>query len=168
MKKFALLFIAILFAWALSAQTTFTVPELTNSQKFERATYMWFYHVNAAISYAKAEGKTVDEFATFVGDKVKQSWNKDVGFNYFVKGSLTNWITMSGSVKIIEQSDKKIVFKTGIIAPSLTEEKIKSDVSHDEILRYLEIIHTGLADYVGCSFSMKTSNDGIEITIKKK
>ena len=168
MKKLTFLIIAILFAWASSAQTTFSVPERTDEQQHQRITWIMHYDLNVALSYVKSTGKTIKEYAKYCGDLYKQTWNKEQGFDGFVKGTLLNLTDLSGKVEILNQSDKKVTIKATNFHKNLQDNRTIYNVTYKDYIQFLEISHTQIAEYLNSTIAMKIVNDGVKIIIKKR
>jgi hypothetical protein len=122
------------------------------------------------ISHAKDLGQTVEEAAKYVGDLFKTTWNQEEGFEGFVKGSLFNFYCFApyGEMKILEQSDDHIIFEVTNLNPWLKNNGPVFNVTYEEYVVFLEIIHERIADYLNSSASVKENEYGLVISIRKK
>lgn len=128
------------------------------------------YFILNSISYAKSLGKTVDDIANFSGDQFKIGWNKDNGFNGFVNGVKYNWVSFvpGGEFKILEQDDNHFKFSVKDIFPYLKNNSPSFNVTYDEYLTFLNIVHEKIAEHMGAEYTQKVANEEIIITIIKK
>lgn len=168
MKKLAFIIIAILFAWATFAQNQFTVPERTAEQQHPRVTWIMHYDLNVALSYVKSTGKTVEEYAKYSGNLYKLTWQKEEGFEGFVKGTLLNLTDLSGKVEILNQSDKKVTIKATGFYKYLQDKGTIYNVTYKDYIQFFEVSHKQIAKYLNSTISMKVIDDGVEVIIGKK
>jgi hypothetical protein len=170
MKKLILLLFVSLFASALFAQEMFTVPVPTDLQKYRSAAWQWSAAYLLQINFAKSMGKSVEDVANFNGDQAKLSWNKEAGFEGFVKGILYNFvcITPQGTVEILEQNDHKVVFQVTKVYPQLKDQGPIFNVTYEEYLKFWSIAIARIGDYLGATYTQKEKDDGIVATIEKK
>lgn len=136
MKKLTFLIIAILFSSAASAQTMFSVPELTDLQKLQMAKGLCYNNILCGINFGKSQGKTVEEYAKYCGDQFKTSWNKEMGFEEFVSAHLYSFVAMAGNVVILSQSDNKIAFRISQVYTALENQGPFWNVSFAEMMKY--------------------------------
>ena len=111
MRKLIFITIAILFAWATSAQNQFTVPERTAEKQYPRVVWVFNYNLTVAINYAKSMGQTVEDYGRYCGDIYKLTWPKGGEFKAFVEGNIMNLTDFSEKVEIVSQSGNKVVLK---------------------------------------------------------
>ena len=153
-----------------TAQEKFTVPELTVEQKQWRVTSQMNAIVLNNINYAKKMGQSVEEAAQFTGDQFKLSWNIENGWEGFARGCLNNWSIFrpDNVIEILEQSETMVKFKSKIPNAWLKNNGPLYNVSHEEYMLFIKIIHNVIADYLGAAISFKDVEGGIVITIKQK
>jgi hypothetical protein len=170
MKK--LLFITFLcfVLISLKAQEAFQVPTLTDANKHSMMVFQTNGFVLNTINYAKSMGKTVEDVANFTGDQFKTSWNKENGFTGFVNGTLYNWLCFvtNNNIEILDQSNRMISFKTNTLFPDLKKNSTQFNVTYEDYLTFMRIVHEKVADYLGAVYSQTSTEDGMVITIKKK
>lgn len=158
MKKilFTLIFIA---AYAMGSAQEFKIPELTLEQKHNRTLYLANGNIIAGIAYAKTAGTSIDYYANYIGDLYKLTWNKEDGFEGFVKGSLYNWENWCRAsdppMEILEQNENKVVFKSKNTLEELFENGPLFDVSYDELFTWYKIVHQRIGEYLGAGFEME-------------
>lgn len=170
MKKLvAILCVSMFAALELEAQVKFTVPSLTDIQKYQIAAVQWNGSYLIQISYAKSLGKSVEDVATFVADQFKVTWNKSGGFEGFVRSMLYNMVSFvpNGSVEITEQSDKSIMYKVTGLYSDLREGGSIFNVTYREYVKFWEIVNSRLSDSMGAKYSQKDTSEGLIVTIER-
>ncbi len=168
MKKITFLIVAILFAWATTAQTKFTVPERTAEQQYTRVAQLFNYNLIVSINYVKSMGKTVEDYGRYCGDIYKLTWLKGGEFNFFVEGNILNLTDLSERVEIVSQSENKVVLKVYNLYRFLKEKGSVYDVTYEEYIRFLQSSHNQIADYMDCTIKFNIVDDGVEVIMKKK
>ena len=163
MKKIVLIPLIVLFALTISAQEKFSLPELNDNQKQWRLVSQLNGMMLNQINYAKSIGKSVEDVATFAGNQFKLSWNKENGWEGYVKGCLGNWtiIRPDNKLDILEQSDTMIRFKSKIPYARLKNNGPRYNVSHEEYMSFLKIAHKIIGEYLGASTTFEDVDDGI-------
>jgi hypothetical protein len=123
-----------------------------------------------SINYAKASGKTVEDIAAFTGDLFAKTWNKENGFNGLIKGILFNSVclTPGGTVEILEQSSELVKIKTAAFFPYLKNNGTYLNVTYDEYIVFCKILMSKICEYMGATFSLEDTPEGMIWTIKKK
>lgn len=169
MKKITILSVAILFTWVTAAQTEFTVPNPSETQKHELAKGLCYNNILMGISFAKSQGKTVEEYAKYCGDQFRSTGGNELTFEQFVNNELYNYSVMAGKVEIIEQSESKIVFKISGVYPALKNQGALWGTTFEDLITWLETLYSQIADQVAAAtFQMKIVDDGVLVTIAKK
>ncbi len=108
MKKLFLITIVLSFVCAANAQTVFSVPTPTAENRSTDQTRALLYNnILALITVAKDDGITAEELGRKLGKKFP--WDENSTFEQLVNFMLFSWACMSDSVKIIEQSNEKVV-----------------------------------------------------------
>lgn len=169
MKKVISILLISMVTLVVIAQENFTVPNLTDTQKYQIAAAYWRYTMLMALNIAKSSGKSIEEAATYGSDQNKIYWDKEAGFKGLVEGILTHYVILvpDGNVEIIEQTDKMIKIKITNFYPELKAGPILN-VTYEELITYLQIANSRLADYMGATFSFKDTPEGIITIIQKK
>ena len=170
MKKLVVFLCVSLFALSVVAQEKFVVPTPTDLEKYQSSAWQWNGAYIILISYAKTMGKSAEDAGSSVGDIVKVTWNKEAGYDGFVKGMLYIWVTYApqGSVVIKEQTDKNIIFNVKNFYPPLESALTDYNVTYDDYLKFLNNYVLQIADYIGLNYSQKNSEEGLIVTIEKK
>ena len=168
MKKSILFFIAILFAWATTAQETFKVPERNLENQVNHAVSLMHYQTVCAISHGKTLGKSTEEIGNYYGDLYKQTWNKDEGFKGFVNWTIRNLNDVSKSVEILSQSPEKVVLKVIGLTDIFNGQDKFYNVTPAEYIGFFQHSHNRIADFMGCSILFKNTDDGLEVVMAKK
>lgn len=167
MKKLTFIIMAVLLSIASSAQTLFSVPEVTDLQKIEIAKGLCYNNIIVAISYAKSQGKTLEDYGRYCAELIIPFY-KEMGFDAFVKDQLYSWSAMTGNTAILSQSENKILFRISQINPALENQGQIWNVSFTEMMKWLEMIYAIPCETIGISYSMNITDQGVEITIAKK
>ena len=170
MKRLILVVFVSLLAVTILAQGKFSIPALTDLQKYQNAAIQWNGSWLIQISYARSLGKSVEDVAGFAGEQLKVTYNKAGGFNGFVQNMLYTMVCLVpyGSVEIVEQTDYEIVYKvTGLIA-DLREGGSVFNVTWEDYLIFLETVYSKTADYLGAKYSQEDTDEGLIVAIKKK
>ena len=170
MKRLIVILCFSLLAITAAAQEKFTSPTPSDRQKYLLAAYHWNGLYLIQISYAKSAGKSVADVARFTGDHLVGTWLKKGGFDSFANGMLNLMVSMAqyGSVEIIEQSDNKLTYKVTGFYSELKEAGSIFNVTYDEYLKFMEIVFSRQADYMGAKYSQKDSEEGLIVTVSKK
>ena len=170
MKKLIVFLSVFLFSLEVIAQEKYIVPTPTDSEKYLSSAWQWNGAYIILINYAKSLGKTVEDAGSTVGDIATLSWNKEVGYDGFVKGMLYIWVTYAaqGGVEIKEQTDKEISFIVKNFYPPLKETLAIYNVTYDEYLKFLNNYVLQLAEYIGLTYMQKNTEEGLIITIENK
>ncbi len=170
MKKLIAILCVSLFAMMTFAQGKFTIPTPTDLQKYQSSAWQWNAAYIVLVSYAKSLGETVEDAGSYVGEIVKVSWNKEVGFDGFVNGMLYNWVIINpeGTVEILEQAEGKIVILVKNFYPSIQESLTLFNVTYKEYLNFFELCISKLAEYMGSTCTQKDTEEGLIVTIIKK
>jgi hypothetical protein len=170
MKKLILLLFVSLFASALFAQDLFTVPTPTDLQKYQSAVSQWNYAYLIQIGFAKSMGKTLEDAAVYAGDQAKVSWNKEAGYEGFVKGMLYNFVCIAshGTVEMIEQNARKVVFQVTNVYPQLKEQGPFFNVTYEEYLKFFNLVASRIGEYLGANYIQNEKDGGILVTVEKK
>lgn len=166
MKKLIFLSITILFVWASSAQTNFTVPERDADKYYPRASSIMHYTQIVALSYAKSMGQSAEEFGNYCGNLYKLTWDRNAGFNGFVKWTMYNLDVFSDGVEIVSQSEKQVVLRAKNFYPQLKNNGVMYDISYDDYIQFIQASHYRIAEFMGCTIEFEISNDALEVTIK--
>ena len=176
MKTKQLIYTALIFIFSInliSAQEKITIPEMTNTQKHKRVYFIANSVLMVGANYAKAQGKTVEDFARHYGELSKYTWNIKDGYDGFVKGTLYNWESWrpstSPAIQILKQTDKSFQFKTPLVIKQMLGGKPYYDITFEELIVMYKIIFEVIAEHLGVNYQQKLIDDGnwLEITITK-
>lgn len=151
-------------------QALFSVPAPADLQKYKVAALHWNGAYLIQISYARSQGKPVEDVARFVGDQLLVEWKKENGYTGFVQGILYFMVSLvsNGSVAITEQTDNEIVYRVSGLYSDLREGGSVFDVTYNEYIKFLEIAFSRIADHMGAKYSQKDTDEGLIVTIRKK
>lgn len=174
-KTFSLLVFALLLAHQPAfGQEKFSVPSMTDNQKQQRLFFMTNYVMILGADYAKKQGQSMEDYAKFMGEQAKLTWNKEGGFDAFVRGMLYNWESYRDAskpyLKILKQSDGFIQFTLPIPIKDYFSNGNINDISFEDLMKMYEIVSQTIADHLGATYEQQLVKDGhwVEVTIKKK
>jgi hypothetical protein len=170
MKRLTIVMLVFSLTMAINAQNKFSVPTLTDLQKYQSAAWQWHGAYISWLSFGKSLGKSAEETGNAVGDILKQSWNKDIGFDGFANAMLNIWVTFvpSGIVEITRQSDKGIIFVVRNFNPPVKEALTAYNISFEEYMKFWDAAISRLADYIGSEYNQRQTGEGLVVTIKLK
>jgi len=170
MKKLIVFLCVSLFALGVVAQEKFVVPTPTDLEKYQSSAWQWNGAYIILINYAKSLGKSAEGAGSSVGDIVKLTWNKEAGYDGFVKSMLYIWVTYApqGVVEIKEQTDKKIIFNVKNFYSPLEGALADYNVTYEDYLKFLNNYVLQIAEYIGLKYSQKNAEEGLIVTIEKK
>jgi hypothetical protein len=170
MKRFIAIATGVILAVAINAQDKFSVPVLTDLQKYQSAAWQWHGAYIGWLAYGKSLGKSAEETGKAVGDILKKSWNKDIGFEGFANSMLFIWVTFvpGALVEIIQQSDNALVFIVRNFNPPVKEALVAYSVTFEEYMKLWDSVIGILGENVGMEYSQKLTENGLEVTIKQK
>ena len=170
MKRLIVFLCVSLFAFAVVAQEKFVVPTPTDLEKYQSSAWQWNGAYIILINYAKSLGKSAEDAGLSVGNIVKLTWNKEIGYDGFVKSMLYIWVTYApqGAVEIKEQTDKKIIFVVKNFYPPLKESLTEYNVTYEDYLKFLNNYVLQIAEYIGLKYSQNNTEEGLIVTIEKK
>ncbi|MBS3772010.1 MAG: hypothetical protein KGY69_17285 [Bacteroidales bacterium] len=171
MKKIVITLIFIA-AYAMGLAQEFKIPELTMEQKHNRTLYLAHSFVFSGIANAKAAGMSIDEYADFVAGWAKTTWNKEMGFEGFIKGTLYNWETLRRAsdppIEIMEQNPNRCIFKCKNNFKEIFQEGPVFGVTHEEMFTWYKVLHQRIGEYLGVGFEMdEMDGDWIKMTFTK-
>ncbi len=170
MKRLVTVFYIAFLALITMGQGKFTVPVLTDLQKYQNAALQWNGSYLIQISYAKSLGKSVEDVAKFFGDQLIATWNKQSGFDGLVRGILYTMVCLVpyGSVEIIEQTDNGIKYKVTGLYSDLREGGSIFNVTYKEYIKFWEIAISKLANDLRAKYSQTDTDEGLIATLGKK
>ncbi len=168
MKKLLVILCVSLFTASTFAQGKFIVPTPSDLQKYQDVAWQWNNAYILLVSQAKAMGKSAGDAGSFVGDMVKTTWNKEVGFDGFVNNILYIWVNFNagGTVEISEQSDIKVIFLVKEFHPK--DALPLYNVTYKEYLQFFESFLSKVAEHMGSTYAQKDTEEGLIITMTKK
>lgn len=169
--KNSIFFIAALFlTTGLCAQEIFNVPEVSIEQKYQNMTGQLEAIIIVGINQAKTQGLTATEYGMFFGDQFKHSWNKDAGFEGFVKGMLYNMscFLSDPGIEITINTAEKVKFKSRLLGPGIKKNEPVYEVTHKEYMDFLKATMSTIGDYLGCKSEISYDEEWMYFTCSKK
>jgi hypothetical protein len=170
MKKSFICLAALLLVFGSAAQEKFSVPEVSAESKYKNMTFQLHAITTVSIKFLKEKGISVEEYGAYMGDQFKQSWNKEAGFEGYVKGTINNLLAFAdnGKVEILEQSDSMVKLKSGLIASHMKKEPKYYFTDYETYTKLYRIITERIVDHLGCKIKQTNHEDHMIIVIKKK
>jgi len=170
MKKTIFLLGVSFLSLAGSSQTRFTVPVLSDIQKYQAASLQLNGAYLVQISFAKAQKVKIEQAALYFGDQLASTWNKPAGFDGLVQGILYMMVTLVpyGSVDITDQDRNSVTFLVTGLFPELREGGSVYGVTYPEYLKFWDIALSRLAGFFGAGYSQKDTDEGLKVTIRRK
>jgi hypothetical protein len=169
MKKLWFIPVLLLAAVSVTAQDLFKVPEISDAAKYANMVGQANAFIANSINYAKSQGKTVEDIARFTGEQFKTSWNKEAGYNGFVKGMLyiSTCFFPKAEIGILDQTETSITYKV-ISDPEFLRIFPLFNVSFDEYLVFWKGVIAIVGEYLGAEYMQEFKDNIIYVTIKKK
>jgi len=174
MKKLIIISTILFVAVCSYSQTAVTVPEIPLGDKYSLARAFMYNNMCTAINIAKTEGKTAEEYGILLGNLYKASWPEDKGFEEFAQDCIDHLVCLSGrrdserpSVVLTNQSENKIVFAVSDLHPNLVEQGEMWGTSFEELIQCWEAVYNQIAEKYNLSYTMKTDENKVFVTISK-
>ena len=168
MKKICLLSVVLFIACAVNAQTEFSVPTPTMEQKYNTTKMLMYNNILALITVAKGKGMTAEEFGKKSGEVFVPGWDEDTGFEQFVNFALNSWACLSDDVKIIEQSDDKIVIIVPSVYQQLEDQGVLFGSSVEEFIAFFNAMMNEIAIHFDLSYDMTGEEEGFKAVITQQ
>ncbi len=168
MKKLAIFILCVSSFSFLSAQQTFSVPEVTAEQERE----VLYNHVTAyfaaGITFAKTQDVSVEEYGKYIGEQFKAFWDPNAGFVFFANQIMfmLQGVNPYAEMKILEQSDKMICFQMTNL-DLLFKQGPMYGINYKEFLSCSEALLKTVANHMKVSFEQKADKDGLYIVTLK-
>ena len=171
MKKLICMAISIALMSNVIGQEKFTVPEIDNDIKHYRSVAHIMWMGVAGISFAKSHNVSALEYGNYVGSLFTQGWDKEKGFEGFVKGVLYNQESFQTNkdtaIIIVEQSESTLSYKIPVKSLKQYVGDESYGVTFEEFTNWLEGIYAAIANHMGCSFKMEMKDEWIVYIIAK-
>ncbi|MCU0458122.1 MAG: hypothetical protein MUE37_03405 [Bacteroidales bacterium] len=167
MKKSIVILCICLFSVSTIAQEKFSIPSLTDQEKYNTAVWQWNAAYVLMVYYAKSMGITVEEAGATVGEMAKMTWGKEVGFEDFVNSILRSLVVMtpSGKVEITGQSDNNVkILITDFYKPFELALKIYG-ITTGEISRFYKAYISQIAKVYGIVYEATDTETGMIVNI---
>lgn len=170
MKKAIFLLGVCFFTLAVPAQTHYTVPALSDLQKYQAAALQLNGAYLIQISFAKAQNGNVEKAAKYFGDQLASTWNKPAGFDGLVQGIIYMMATLVpyGSVEITGQDSNSVTFLVTGLFPELREGGSVYGVTYPEYLKFWNIALSQLSGYLGAEYCQNDTDEGLRVVIRRK
>jgi hypothetical protein len=165
MKKILLLSVLLLIVFTANAQTQFSVPTPTLDEKFNTTKRLMNNTMLALISVAKSDWMTIEELGKKTGELAFPYWDENSEYEQLVNFTLNSWACMADSVKIIEQSNEKIVITLSSMYRPLENQGVMFSTSVEDYTAFFNALMSAIAVHLGYSFEMTREEEGYKIVI---
>jgi len=172
MKKLLSLLISIVFVVCAFGQEKYAVPDVSLENKLDRTYYQLWAMFAAGIDFAEAQDMSPYEYGKYMGKVFAPSWNKDAGFEGFVKGMIYNWECFKTDqdgplvVRVIDEGTVAIQFPT--ISWSKYFPEGNPYGTFEEASECLRGLTEVIADYMDCKVKDEITAESIVYVISKK
>lgn len=167
MKKLCLFIIALCTVCGIHAQTEFSVPDLTLEQKFDATKALMNRNICSCIVAAKAEGLSAEEYGKKIGQQWIPVWDKNTGFEEFIGFNLWAWAVLADEVKILEQSDDKVVLLVPSVDKELEEAPVLETFAIEDLVAYNDGMMQVIAAHLGYKMKLSWGDSGMTAVIAK-
>ena len=170
MKKIILFIAAIFLTMGLYAQEKFIVPEVPVSVKHQRMLFQFDAMLAVGINFAKTQGLTAAEYGSFVGEQFKYSWNKEAGFEGFVRGVLSqaSYFVVDPGIEITINTAEEVKFKTRLWAASIKVNEPVHGVTYKEVMDFANAMYFKIGEYMGADYEGSYDDEWVYFTLTKK
>ncbi len=170
MKKFILFSAAMFLTIGLYAQQEFIVPEVPVSVKHQRMLFQMDAMLAVSINFAKTQGLTAAEYGSLIGEHFMYSWNKEAGFDGFVKGMLYNasCFLVDPGIEITTNTAEKVKFKTRLWGAYIKKNEPVYGVTYNECMDFLNAMSIKIGNYLGANYESSYDDEWMYYTITKK
>lgn len=165
MKKLCLFTVFLLLVYVASAQTKFSVPVPTLEQKYNVTRMLLYNNILGFITAAKNDGMSAEEFGKKQGAVFVPGWDENEGFEPFVNFCLNSWACAADSVKIIEQSNDKLVVMISSLYKPLENQGILFGCSVEDYTTFTNAVLKEIAVHLGHNFEMTWGEKGYRIVM---
>ena len=165
MKTICLLSMVLSIICATHAQTTFTIPSPTMEEKANMSKALMNNNILAQITVAKNEGITAEELGKKSGAVFFPYWDENPGYEQFVNFALYSWACIADDVRIIEQSNEKLVVTLSSMYQPLEDQGVLFGSSVEDYTAFFNAMMSAVAVHLGYSFEMKRGEAGYRIVI---
>ena len=167
MKKVFLFTTMLFIVCAVNAQTEFTVPKPTPEQKYNLARGWWYNTLLTSMSVAKDAGMTVEQFSKKSGEIYAELWDAEMGFTQFTNNMLYYMSCVSDSIKIVKQSEEKVVFISSPIYPPLENQGTLFGSSLEEVVLCFDLVYSEIADHLNLNCNVTLVEEGLQFEISQ-
>ena len=163
MKKICLLSVVLSIVCAVHAQTKFTIPTPTMEEKANMNKVLMNNNILALITVAKNEGTTAEELGKKSGAMFGTAWDENGGYEPFINFILYSWACLAENVKIIEQTNEKLVVIISSLYKPLEEQGILFGSSVEDYTSFFNAMLSEIAVHLGHSLEMTKGEGGYRI-----
>ena len=153
----------------LSAQNQNELPDLSEEDRWARASWLMDVSNIAAINYAKSNGDNVKDYGNYLGKLYAPGWSAKTPWG-MVRGMVRNNQTFPGfKVEILDQKENMVKFRMNRpYKARFGDDKEVYGVTIKEYEKLWSVFHNHLANHLGFNYNEKIKDDWRVITIRKK
>ncbi len=170
MKNLFFLFAAIFLTTGICAQDLFSIPEVPVEKKHQNMLGQIDAMATVSINFAKTQGLTAADYGKYVGEQFKNSWNKEAGFEGFVKGVLynTSCFLSDPGMEIITNTSEKVKIKSHLIGHRVKKYEPFYGITYKEYIEFYEAAMSTIGDHLGSKIEFSYDEEWLYTTITKK
>lgn len=172
MKKLLSLLFCIVLMGTVIGQEKYTVPEISVETKLNRTYYQTWAMLAVGVDFAKSQGVTPYEYGKYIGKVFAPSWNKEAGFEGFVKGMIYNWesfkVDEDGPLVVKEKEDGSVLLILPIQAWKKYFPEGNPYATFEEVLTCMRAMVEEIADYLSSEVKPELTEESIIYELSKK
>ena len=144
-----------------------TLPQFTDEQRWDRMSFHWDSWAVASILQARADGRTAEDAAQFIGELFAPGWGENFTPRSFMRGTYRNLMAWRDArFEVLEVSDQRASFRfSRSYASSFGEDGERLGVTVEEMDLYLVRIHQVIVEHNGLTFHSERDGDDIIFTV---
>ena len=170
-KSLSLLFCLVLMGTVIG-QEKYSVPEVPVKKKLTRTYIQTWAIIAVGVDFAKSQGVTPYDYGKYLGKVFAPSWNKEAGFEGFVKGIIYNWecfkIDEDGPMVIKEKDDGSVL----LIIPIQTWKKYFPEenpyATFEDVIACMQAMIEEIADHMSSEAKVELTEESIIYEFSKK
>jgi hypothetical protein len=171
MKRNALLLSAFLLASPVYAQATFTLPALTADQRWDRLEGHYTYLLATSVAFAKAQGKSIEEYARFIGKLAAPTWSKGLTPRGLIRGTYRNTMAWREADVVVtdssEASPSARLNRSSYVRTFGTKGVVEG-LTPDDWEQIFFFVSDEIAKYHGLVYEQRRDGDFLVITVRRR
>ena len=172
MKKLLSLLFCLVLLGTVFGQEKYSVPEIPVKDKLNRTYFQSWAILAVGVDFAKSQGVTPYEYGKYLGRLFAPSWNKESGFDGFVRGTIYNWesfkVDEDGPMVIKEKDDGSILLIIPIQAWKKYFPKENPYATFEEVMACMRAAIEEIAEYLNSEVKLELTEESIIYELSKK